>query len=172
MKIYVYETEKGLLHSSYKTKLLSILGALPPKQNIEILPFNNNLKQALENSIMLYDFQEYIYSLYDDSSSVRFLICATKNDKYQEWVASEESEAWGRCWDDFIAIEFAPKNNRLAVQLHESLHFFYVDDCYDETNNRKVKKSCRNEECLMHFHPDSCVPCEEVFDQLRNWGSV
>jgi len=124
----------------------------------------------LENYLRSWDGQgdllgqltEYI----PDTSATRLLLCVPQDHPFMRWCKTKANHAdWGCCISEFIAVEYAPSKNRLVTQLHESLHLFGVDECYDEYS-LQPKNTCDLTECLMRYGSHSPAACTSVLQQL------
>jgi hypothetical protein len=74
---------------------------------------------------------------------------------------------WGINYpSDKISIDYAPSRARLINQVHETLHLFGVDDCYD-TESKDPKDTCNNKLCLMRYGNNEREICDSVRQQLR-----
>ena len=89
----------------------------------------------------------------------------SKMDEYTTFVNPDFK--WGVSWVSLkISIDHAPSEARLINQVHETLHLFGVDDCYDE-KSKDPKDTCNNKLCLMRYGNNEREICDSVRQQLR-----
>jgi hypothetical protein len=103
-----------------------------------------------------------------DTTNIRFLISESGSNRFRSYCLSQAPRAlWGCCLTGFIAVEYAPENARLVTLLHESLHLFDVDECYDEVTHKK-KDTCTGSTCLMQYGVVSTDACSNAISQIRS----
>ena len=95
------------------------------------------------------------------------MISSTVNTKYGKYCIDQISHAEYGCSEGIISIDFSPEYMRLANQLHESLHFFNVDDCYESEYPHNPKYTCDNKSRVMRYGVDSLKVCGHVLSKLR-----
>jgi hypothetical protein len=80
---------------------------------------------------------------------------------------------WGFCSDAFLAFNYAPPECRIRNLVHESLHLFSVNDCYDENTGKPVS-SCDNPKCIMRYGQSavSIEICSSVKFQLKDYEAL
>ncbi|WP_296697980.1 hypothetical protein [Thiocapsa sp. UBA6158] len=114
------------------------------------------------------DLMDHLFPLLHDTSNTRLLLSVPDQQKYKAYCKKLTGIAeWGCCLSETIAIEFAPASRRLLVQLHETLHLFGIDDCYQPAS-QFPKESCDLPTCLMRYETPSSHVCKNVLRQLRH----
>jgi|GEM_PF-2035525 hypothetical protein len=100
----------------------------------------------------------YIIDIDGVSSDLKFKLKEYANLPHAEWVF---------CHSSFLAINYAPSSSRILNLVHESLHLFGVDDCYDELS-LQPKSICNNSSCVMRYGQKlvSLEICDSVREQL------
>src|SRR5690606_14515587 len=109
---------------------------------------------------------------YPDTTNIRVLISLIPEDSrveiYRKTFPSHAE--WGGS-NGFYAISYAPIECTLSTLIHESLHFFDVDDCYAaDRPGFPPKDTCDNSNCLMRYGNNTSIVCETVLNQIRNFG--
>jgi hypothetical protein len=171
MKIYLFEEQSGLIRAEYKERLQEVIAeaGIPVEISFEDAP--DSVRQPIA------DFQND-----DRLDDIAYSYIGSEVWNYAFLVATEEGSAlekaglnklghaaWGFS-EGNCAADYSPTLARAANQLHESLHFLGVDDCYQEENTSHPKDSCNLENCVMRFGKVSLEVCEDVKRQLRNWA--
>lgn len=167
MKILTYETQENSVSPKWSDSIQNIL-IQAGISDLVITPVSKEFQEALNrwNGVddLLMLFTEHV----PDNTHTRLFISAPNQQKYRTYCIKEADHArWGCCLGNVIAIEYAPLSARLPTQIHETLHLFGVDECYDEST-RTPKDSCNDPECLMRYGVQSTKVCKNVLLQLRN----
>lgn len=169
MKIFTYEVRKGLITDNLANNIQTVFKKAGINYNIETEPVDNNLKIKLDkwnDSTDLYSL--LLIELSNKDANFRVLIATDKNSQFYKWCKSKCPQAeWG-CSNKLYAIDYAPMKMRESSQLHECLHLFQVDDCYDE-KTLKPKSNCKNENCVMRYGNDKLDVCSNVLAQLKRY---
>lgn len=168
MKIYTYETTKGLISKKLGDSLRSVFDKAGINYKIKIVAVNSSLKNKLDKwngardlNIMLLDELGY------DSSGYRVLIATDIGSRFYNWCKEQCGHAeWG-CSNSLVSVDYSPEECRLSSQLHECLHFFCVDDCYDE-KTLQPKSTCSTSKCVMRYGVVSLDVCSSVLSQIRS----
>lgn len=166
MLILTYETIPGRISEDYRNALSQVLSASGSDHTVEFREADEELAGKLEGwketESLLSLFAEYA----EDTTNTRLLIAAPNQGKFKNHCLSEASHAqWGCCLSETIAVEYSPDENALETQLHESLHLFGVDECYEEST-LQPKPSCLNTRCVMRYGVQSTEVCQSVQQQL------
>ena len=96
----------------------------------------------------------------------RILLSTGEDPRFRAWCLTECSSAHWGCSGGFIAVDFAPTKHRLENQLHEVLHVFGAEDCYDRVTLEPLP-SCTDTRCNMRYENPSTVVCSTVLEQLE-----
>jgi hypothetical protein len=169
MKVITYEQEKSIISERFYSEINQILKMALPNYVLSFIKADENFKQSLE----AWDGKSCLISLtmnhYRDTTAIRFLFSASESSKFKKYCIAEAGHAaWGCCLSKTIAVSYAPKQNELVTQVHESLHLFGVEECYEEyIQGFPPKNSCNNEQCVMRYGSNSIEVCESVLEQLR-----
>jgi len=167
MRIITYQTEGGEIDSSYGEILQRILDSSDAEIELKFESAGHKLEDLFNSwdgkSNLIYE----LIDLFPDSTNIRILISTTSTSKFANYCKSELGHAaWGCCLGGFVAVEYSP-DARLTTQLHESLHLFGVEECYDESTLKPLE-SCTNDRCLMRYGVRSNSVCSSVCSQLRS----
>lgn len=104
----------------------------------------------------------------DDTRQYRVLVLAPPQGLLAS--ACKNDGLWG-CSNGFVSAEYASPSEALATALHESLHLFGVDDCYDDLSEGKDPlPSCDKDDCVMRYGVVSDCICTCVGKQLRSFA--
>lgn len=167
MLILTYDYGSGRISEEYKNALIQILAISKYNNALEFKEVDQGLAKQIdawvEAGILLDEF-----AINFDTASTRLIIANANNIKLKEYCLSKAGNAqWGCCISESIAIEYAPQNKSMEVQIHESLHLFGVDECY-EKNSLKPKSVCNNKKCVMRYDVPSLAVCHSVKRQIMN----
>ena len=174
MIIYIYQEKENLYNSDFE-ELLS--GFLTSSGHLT-LPFFKKLPDDLLASInwptespTIEDAGELLQKVKDFLASRAdcfFLGVFEQGAIMSEYTTFINPDfKWGVSWpSDKISIDHAPSEARLINQVHETLHLFDVDDCYDE-ESKDPKDTCNNKLCLMRYGNNEREICDSVRQQLR-----
>ena len=168
MKIITYETENGQVLQETKAALIQIFTDTKHDQTLDFVEPDEGLKRKLAtwngSESILVLFAEHMV----DASETRMLISATDSEVFKEHCLLEAGNVkWGCCLGgEVIAVEYAPYLFRKYVQLHEALHLFGADECYNEETTI-TKPSCDTDSCVMRYEPKSIKVCSVVKKQLN-----
>lgn len=169
MKIFTYETESGLIRNELHADLARILRDAGRKDSIFLEPACDDLIASLgvwDGSIFS---TVEIFESYGLNGAARILVATPRGSRFHAIGLNECAHAdWGTSFEAFISLDYSPDDARRYNQLHECLHFFGVDDCYEEKNQYPPKSSCDSEACVMRFGNCSVGVCSQVLLQLKN----
>jgi hypothetical protein len=155
----------GQVESEYEDHLRRILRA--GTWNIQFVRPRPELHSLVASWDETTDLLEKLLNLYPDISDTRFLLFSPDSLRFRAWCQNKARHAqWGCCLGGVVAVEYANLSVRLVTQLHETLHAFGVDECYDETSFLP-RTSCNVATCFMRYGIDSTEVCNNVLDQLR-----
>lgn len=167
MKIITYETIEGVIEPEWHRLISSFLGQAG-LMDLEISPASHELKDLLINwngkDDLLWVFACHV----GDTTHTRLFISSPNQKKYKNYCKYQVGHAeWGCCLGGTVALDYSPAKYRLTNQLHEALHLFGVDDCYDQSTQKPLD-SCKEPDCLMRYGVQSTKICSSVLSQLRD----
>jgi len=166
MKILTYETRKNSILPDWAEGVKSILRAAG-LTDFEVVSVSDDLRCALSSWNGKYDLLTLITKYVPDTINTRLFISAQNEHKYNDYCLAQAAHAeLGCCLSHTVAIEYAPEIYRLTAQVHETLHLFGVEECYNE-KTLLPKDSCKNSKCLMRYGVHSTVVCKDVLRQLQ-----
>jgi len=171
VRIITYETKKGLIQSTLLEALKKVFSKIDSEIILEVEPAKTKIYKTLFEWDGTKDLNSVVVEVLGNKfSNSRILIGANDGSKYKNWCLEQCSCAkWG-CSAGIISIDYSPNNARLSNQLHECLHFFDVDDCYEIKNGNAVPKpSCTDENCVMRYGIVTNTVCDNVLHQLKTW---
>ena len=175
MKIAVCETSDRGVHPEWEWRLRKILEQGGYDGVLEINAADSWVSQCLNDYDGNLDLQFHILSAaMDKAQSQHRLFYPGLNPDFRHFFKKYVPHAkYGMAFPEHIAVEYAPPDHQLSTQLHETLHLFDVDDCYDP-DTRAAKPNCTNPKCLMLYGISTTVVCDNVLEQLRSfilkWG--
>ena len=176
MKIAVCETSDRGVHPEWEWRLRKILEQGGYDGVLEINAADSWVSQCLNDYDGNLDLQFHILSAaMDKAQSQHRLFYPGLNPDFRHFFKKYVPHAkYGMAFQGYIAVEYAPPDHQLSTQLHETLHLFDVDDCYDP-DTRAAKPNCTNPKCLMLYGISTTVVCDNVLEQLRSfilkeWG--
>ncbi len=163
MKIVTF----GKIHSDFEKSLREILQRANCHEPVWLEPVDCDLEKFLSDwtgqGDLLYEVTKFV----PDTTSTRLLLTVPWTSAVGFSCRREEPTAeWGCCISEAIAVEYAPPGYRLATQLHEALHLFGIDECYDPASLKPVS-TCSLASCLMRYGAQSTEVCPYVNLQLR-----
>jgi len=167
MKIFTYETRKGLITDNLAYNIQKVFKKAGISYDINVESVNNRLKNKLDQWDVSINLDWLLLTeLSNENANFRVIIATDTDSTFYKWCKSQCLHAkWG-CANKLYAIDYAPVKKRESSQLHECLHLFDVDDCYDEkTLNPKPK--CNNEDCVMRYGNDKLDICSNVTAQIK-----
>lgn len=168
MKIITYETEPSLLRHELASDLERILHLANCDTQICIEPASEAIVDSLESWDGSPDSTARIFEMHGLEGEARVLVATTEYSRLFAIGKTALPHAhWGASFDSFISLDYAPDDARRFTQVHESLHFFGVNDCYNESPGFPPKSTCDNERCVMRYGNVSVDVCSEVLRQLR-----
>ena len=176
MKIAVCETSDRDVHPEWEWRLRKILEQGGYDGVLEINAADSWVSQCLNE----YDGNSCLQGHINDArmskaQSQHRLFYPGLNPDFRHFFKKHLLHAkYGMAFPGFFAVEYAPPGDQLSTQLHETLHLFEVDECYDP-DTKAAKPSCTNPECLMLYGKPTTVVCDNVLEQLRSfilkeWG--
>lgn len=174
MKLFFYEADENTLASEWAVELRRILSKAGLGA-VDIAPVDEELAVAFNQWDGKTDINSLVYHYVDDHNLDYIpLVLVTSNEgsKYHAYSKQEVGVAdWG-CWlAGPISVAYSTPSASLATQLHETLHLFNVDDCYDKDNQCLPKAQCADENCVMRYGKVSNQVCSSVLAQLRALSS-
>lgn len=168
MKIQTYGPVSGLFEPQLSKWLLKAEATIP----LKVCSAGPSLQAMLDAWDGQADLLRLVACQFGDTTATRLLISASDNHSFKAWCENLLGHArWGCCLSETIAIEYAPRGYALSTQLHEGLHLFGVDECYNEANPSQAKPACDNERCLMRYGSSHLEVCSSVLEQLRMHAS-
>jgi hypothetical protein len=162
MNITIYGQE----HAEYRKCLVELLSRSPTPRQVDFQNASEKVAQKLSAWNGRSDLVNILAALVNDNSEAnRFLLCVPREPKYKNYCLRQAGiSEWGCCLSEFVAIEYARPDKALETQLHETLHLFGVDECYD--SSRLPKSTCEHPQCLMRYDASSIEVCSSVLRQL------
>ena len=173
MIIYTHEIGNGHIDTKLNTALKNCMISAKVKINFEIKCVPRMLRLVLEKWTLDQDIDNLVLQLEPFANIIsenRVLIATDNNSSFAKWCKSQNPKAFWGCNLEFISIDYAPRENRLFSQLHESLHLFGVDDCYEATTECRPKKNCDNSDCVMRYGATSEKICKRVGSELKKYS--
>jgi hypothetical protein len=165
MIINIFEKNTGSVHELWERSLRNILRLASSDINLEIRLAPEEFQSAInqwENSgeIFAISGPEFF-------NKEQRLFIPGASEFYKQHCLNEAPHAlYGCClWGKYIAVEYAPDEHKLSTQLHESLHLFGVDECYDPHTLKPVDE-CVSGKCVMRYGVSSTEVCSHVLSQL------
>ncbi|MEH6616516.1 MAG: hypothetical protein V7699_01610 [Porticoccus sp.] len=161
----IFEPE---IERDYQSKVLEVLKLAGAENHVEFEPAGEGLRGLLES----WDGQKDLLDMFlvyinCEIEGHRLFISAASDDKYKNYCLTLVSHAmWGCCISEAIAIDYSEPKSRLVNQLHETLHLFGVDDCYN-LPGFNPKSSCDDSACVMRHGSSSVGVCSSVIEQLQ-----
>ena len=179
MEILVYQHDSNLSLDDYQSAITGLISESCPNLAVDFQPVGLALGEFLEGWLAwqhdedpYWYFLDSILGLPETWPEKRLLVDASNatgalKDKIKS-LGGNSAANWG-FYRDIIAWNYAPLEWRVRNLVHESLHCFGVDDCYDE--DLKPKSSCDNAKCVMRYGQNAvCIEiCSSVKDQLKRY---
>jgi hypothetical protein len=167
MKIFTFESGDGRLASGLNSHLSRLLAKATPPISISVERADSGLAAVLMSWNGIDNLELRLVDHFQDTSNIRVLVSASDCERFRSYCLTKASQAkWGCCLIGLVAVEYAPAPAQLATQLHESLHLFKVDECYDE-HSLEPKPECTNRKCLMRYGIISTEVCSSVIKQIQ-----
>jgi hypothetical protein len=177
--IYVYQEKEGLLHPNFKTRLADILGLGYGPTELDVLEYPESAKftNTINSANIPLDYNHaniyVIETMVDVINYVRerpnhFFLGIFNKPSAMQSALTIMGYKWGVNWaKDKISFDYAPEDSRLMNQLHETLHLFGVDDCYEDRAGHPAKVTCSNSLCFMRYGNNTSQVCAHVRRQIK-----
>jgi len=179
MEILIYQHNSNLSFDDYQSALTGLISESCPNLVVDFQPVDLALGDFLEGWLTgqhdedpFYHFENIAYGTSNAPPQSRLLtdigeVTLTMKDKLKNYAKLSHA-GWGFCSNDFLAFNYAPPEFRIRNLVHESLHLFSVNDCYDK--DLKSKSSCDNPKCIMRYGQSavSIEICSSVKNQLKS----
>ena len=167
MIINIFERNTGSVHKQWEKSLRSILKQAAVDVNLTIAEAPEEFLAAIRRWERTENISVISGPEFFNEENRLFIPGASKF--YKQYCLHEAPHAhYGCClWGEYIAVEYAPYEYKLSTQLHESLHLFGVDECYDPQTLKPVTE-CTNNQCVMRYGVNSTEICSHVLEQLSH----
>ena len=177
MEILIYQHNSNLSFDDYQSALTGLISESCPNLVVDFQPVDLALADFLEGWLTgqhdedpVTHFVDLILGSSWKVPEKRLLVDVSSatsalKDKIKSWGRNPVAD-WGFSLPP-IVFNYAPLEFRTRNLVHESLHCFQVDDCYDEF--LKSKSSCDNTNCIMRYGQSavSIEICSSVESQLK-----
>ncbi len=177
MIIYVYQEKKGLLHPAFKDRLSDILESCLGSTPLDLLPYPAIFANAINSANAPLDYVAAATLVNDAIIAVKnyvsdrpnyFFLGVFNKPSGMQRALTKLGYQWGVSWpEDKISFDYAPEDSRLMNQLHETLHLFGVDDCYEDRAGYPAKVTCSNSLCFMRYGNNTSQVCAHVREQIK-----
>jgi hypothetical protein len=156
----------GQVHQDFEESLQGILRRSKRNSPLTLEAAQGELGDFLSSWDGRGDFLCGVVAFLPDTLSTRLLLSVSADSAITRWCKEQVPHAeWGCCVSNAVAVEYAPDSHCLVTQLHEALHLFGVDDCYDAAS-LDPRNTCSLATCLMRYGVQSKEVCNDVYAQL------
>jgi hypothetical protein len=174
MTIYTYEMDNGHIETKLEQVLQNCMIFAGVTINLKIKSVPKMLGETIQKWTKDQDLVKLVSdNLKDDYFRDRVLIATDKESLLSQFCREKLPHAeWGYSYQGYVSIDYAPQKFRLFSQLHECLHFFGVDDCYEAGTGHepKAKANCDTADCVMRYGSKSVKICRRVVSELKKYS--
>ena len=166
MIIQIFEKNKGSVHVRWESSLRGVLGKSTADLDLEVIQAPQELQKSLLNWELTGDISLINKPEYFNDEKRLFIPGAIGF--YKQQCLKEAPHAHHGCclWGEYIAVEY-----KLSTQLHECLHLFRVNECYNPQTREPIPE-CTNDQCVMRYGVISTEVCSHVLEQLNYYHST
>jgi hypothetical protein len=172
MTIYTCKLNNGHIETKLEQALQNCMIFAGVTINFEIKTVPGKLDEAIRKWTKDQDLVNLVLQHLDDELLIhRVMIATDRKSLLAQFCRDKLPHAkWGFSYG-YVSIDYAPREFSLFSQLHECLHFFGVEDCYDETTSTcRPQPNCDNPDCVMRYGIRSEEICSKVVSELKKYS--